>query len=109
MNNKNFQFTSILILRTEILLHSGTPFLDQLIVAITLINLFILGVVSNDVLTTKFIDGIFQGWVVLSDKLGSIEMARTLATQVRWEARVIDVQNGSDQRLLVCQKPFLKK
>ncbi|OIV94221.1 hypothetical protein TanjilG_09376 [Lupinus angustifolius] len=50
-----------------------------------------------------------EGWVILSDIMGAIEMARTLATQVRWEARVIDLQNGSDQRLLVCQKPFVKK
>jgi SAM-dependent methyltransferase len=50
-----------------------------------------------------------EGWVVLSDKLGVIEMARTLAARVRWEARVIDIQDGSDQRLLVCQKPLLKK
>jgi hypothetical protein len=50
-----------------------------------------------------------QGWIVLSDKVGAIEMGRTLATQIRWEARVIDLQNGSDQRLLVCQKPFVKK
>ncbi|KAE9607342.1 putative sarcosine/dimethylglycine N-methyltransferase [Lupinus albus] len=50
-----------------------------------------------------------EGWVILSDKMGAIEMARTLSTQVRWEARVIDLQNGSDQRLLVCQKPFVKR
>lgn len=50
-----------------------------------------------------------EGWVVLSDKMGTIELARMLATQIRWEARVIDLQNGSDQRLLVCQKPFLRK
>ncbi|KAK7307063.1 hypothetical protein VNO77_39790 [Canavalia gladiata] len=50
-----------------------------------------------------------EGWVILSDNMGTIEMARTLAAQVRWEARIIDLQNGSDQRLLVCQKPFLKK
>ncbi|CAN8266636.1 unnamed protein product [Cochlearia groenlandica] len=50
-----------------------------------------------------------EGWVVISDKLGVIEMARALAARVRWEARVIDLQDGSDQRLLVCQKPFLKK
>ncbi|XP_030956644.1 probable methyltransferase PMT5 [Quercus lobata] len=50
-----------------------------------------------------------EGWVVLSDKVGAIEMGRTLAAQIRWEARVIDLQNGSDQRLLVCQKPFVKK
>ncbi|XP_074295910.1 putative methyltransferase PMT5 isoform X1 [Silene latifolia] len=50
-----------------------------------------------------------EGWVVLSDNVGAIEMARTHAAQIRWEARVIDPQNGSDQRLLVCQKPFLRK
>lgn len=50
-----------------------------------------------------------EGWVVLKDKVGPIEKARMLATQIRWEARVIDFQNGSDQRLLVCQKPFVKK
>lgn len=50
-----------------------------------------------------------EGWVVLSDTLGPIEKARMIATQIRWEARVIDLQNGSDQRLLVCQKPFLRK
>uniref|UniRef100_A0A5B7AYR5 Methyltransferase n=1 Tax=Davidia involucrata TaxID=16924 RepID=A0A5B7AYR5_DAVIN len=50
-----------------------------------------------------------EGWVVLCDKLGPIEKVRALATQIRWEARVIDLQNGSDQRLLICQKPFVRK
>ncbi|RZB42132.1 putative methyltransferase PMT5 [Glycine soja] len=50
-----------------------------------------------------------EGWVILSDTIGAIEMARMLAAQVRWDARIIDLQNGSDQRLLVCQKPFVKK
>jgi hypothetical protein len=50
-----------------------------------------------------------EGWVVMSDKVGPIEKARMLARQIRWEARVIDLQNGSDQRLLVCQKPFIRK
>ncbi|OVA18893.1 putative S-adenosyl-L-methionine-dependent methyltransferase [Macleaya cordata] len=50
-----------------------------------------------------------EGWVVLRDKLQAIEKARSLATQIRWEARVIELQNDNDQRLLVCQKPFLKK
>ncbi|CAK9142403.1 unnamed protein product [Ilex paraguariensis] len=50
-----------------------------------------------------------EGWVILSDKLGPVEKARMLATQIRWEARVIDLQNGSDKRLLVCQKPFVRK
>ncbi|KAJ0494109.1 putative S-adenosyl-L-methionine-dependent methyltransferase [Helianthus annuus] len=50
-----------------------------------------------------------EGWVVLSDKLGPIEDARVITTQIRWEARVIDLENDSDQRLLVCQKPFVRK
>ncbi|XP_075506955.1 putative methyltransferase PMT5 [Primulina tabacum] len=50
-----------------------------------------------------------EGWVIISDKIGPIESARNLVTQLSWEARVIDLQNGSDQRLLVCQKPFLRK
>ncbi|XP_065860556.1 probable methyltransferase PMT5 [Euphorbia lathyris] len=50
-----------------------------------------------------------EGWIVLFDKLRVLEMARALATQMHWEARLIDLENGSDQRLLVCQKPFVKK
>ncbi|KAJ6726647.1 METHYLTRANSFERASE PMT4-RELATED [Salix purpurea] len=50
-----------------------------------------------------------EGWVIFSDKLGAIGMAQALAMQMHWEARVIDLDNGSDQRLLVCQKPFVKK
>lgn len=50
-----------------------------------------------------------EGWVVLRDKFQAIEKARSLATQIRWEARVIELQNDNDQRLLVCQKPFWKK
>ncbi|KAL7091273.1 hypothetical protein ACP275_12G095300 [Erythranthe tilingii] len=50
-----------------------------------------------------------EGWVIISDKVAPIETARTLVTQLRWEARVIDLQDGSDQRLLVCQKPFVRK
>lgn len=50
-----------------------------------------------------------EGWVVLCDKVQVIEKARSLATQVRWEARVIDLPKDHDQRLLVCQKPFLRK
>ncbi|CAA7399370.1 unnamed protein product [Spirodela intermedia] len=50
-----------------------------------------------------------EGWVVLHDGAQSIERGRTLATQVRWEARVIELSSDNTQRLLVCQKPFLKK
>ncbi|XP_047953567.1 probable methyltransferase PMT5 [Salvia hispanica] len=47
-----------------------------------------------------------EGWVVISDKIDLIEKARTVAARLHWEARVIDVDNGTDQRLLLCQKPF---
>ncbi|KAI9124818.1 hypothetical protein K1719_004145 [Acacia pycnantha] len=50
-----------------------------------------------------------EGWIILSDNKGAIEMARKLATQVHWEGRVIDLQEGSESLLLVCQKPFVKK
>ncbi|KAK6251909.1 hypothetical protein QUC31_013629 [Theobroma cacao] len=39
-----------------------------------------------------------EGWVVLSDKLGAIEWARAHATQIRWDARVIDLQNGPQDK-----------
>ncbi|XP_042498779.1 probable methyltransferase PMT5 [Macadamia integrifolia] len=50
-----------------------------------------------------------EGWIVLCDKVQAIEKARMLVTQIRWDARVIELQNDNDRRLLVCQKPFLKK
>ncbi|CAA6662947.1 unnamed protein product [Spirodela intermedia] len=43
------------------------------------------------------------------DRILRPERGRTLATQVRWEARVIELSSDNTQRLLVCQKPFLKK
>ncbi|MBA0843351.1 hypothetical protein Goarm_000548, partial [Gossypium armourianum] len=49
-----------------------------------------------------------EGWVVLSDKLGVIELARAHATQIRWDARVIDLQNGSDERLLCACKILVR-
>lgn len=50
-----------------------------------------------------------QGWVVLSDNLSTIQKARMFAIQLRWEARVIDLQNGSEQWLFIGQKPFTRK
>ncbi|XP_077212952.1 putative pectin methyltransferase QUA2 [Tasmannia lanceolata] len=50
-----------------------------------------------------------EGWVILRDTTSLIETARALATQMRWEARVVEIESNSDERLLVCQKPFIKK
>jgi hypothetical protein len=50
----------------------------------------------------------FQGWVLLRDEVQLIEDARVAATQIQWEARIIEVAGESNQRLLVCQKTFWK-
>ncbi|XP_020519162.1 probable methyltransferase PMT5 [Amborella trichopoda] len=50
-----------------------------------------------------------EGWVVICDKVQIIERARAITTQVRWDARMIELPSDNNQRLLVCQKPFLKK
>ncbi|KAF8377326.1 hypothetical protein HHK36_030702 [Tetracentron sinense] len=49
------------------------------------------------------------GWVILRDTASLIESARALSTPLRWDARVIEIESNSDERLLVCQKPFLKR
>ncbi|KAL2242230.1 probable pectin methyltransferase QUA2 [Sesamum indicum] len=50
-----------------------------------------------------------EGWVILKDTARLIEFARSLTTQLKWDARVVDIESNSDEKLLVCQKPFLKK
>ena len=50
-----------------------------------------------------------QGWVIIRDTVQMVEAARALTTQLKWEARVIEVESSSDQRLLICQKPFTKR
>ncbi|KAL5982227.1 hypothetical protein ACLOJK_016297 [Asimina triloba] len=50
-----------------------------------------------------------EGWVILHDSAPQIEAARALASQLRWEARMVEIESNSDDRLLICQKPFIKK
>ena len=50
-----------------------------------------------------------QGWVIIRDTAQLVEAARALTTQLKWEARVIEVESSSEQRLLVCQKPITKR
>eukprot|EP01018_Ginkgo_biloba_P006206 Gb_33593 [translate_table: standard] len=50
-----------------------------------------------------------EGWVVLRDKVQLIEEARAITAQMRWDARVVELEGDNEQRLLVCQKLFLKK
>ncbi|KAH0919180.1 hypothetical protein HID58_026840 [Brassica napus] len=50
-----------------------------------------------------------EGWVIIRDTAQLVEAARALTTQLKWEARVIEVESSSEQRLLVCQKPITKR
>ncbi|KAG0477960.1 hypothetical protein HPP92_012679 [Vanilla planifolia] len=50
-----------------------------------------------------------EGWVIIHDSTPLIEALRSVATQLRWEARVVDLEANKDERLLVCQKPFFRK
>ncbi|KAK4483945.1 hypothetical protein RD792_011154 [Penstemon davidsonii] len=50
-----------------------------------------------------------EGWVILRDSAPLIEFARSLTTNLKWDARVVEIESNSDERLLICQKPFLKR
>ncbi|GLT44872.1 hypothetical protein SLA2020_187460 [Shorea laevis] len=50
-----------------------------------------------------------EGWVIIRDTAPHVESARALITRLKWDARVIEVDSSSDERLLVCQKPFFKR
>ncbi|KAK1301986.1 putative pectin methyltransferase QUA2 [Acorus calamus] len=50
-----------------------------------------------------------EGWVILRDRTPLIEAIRSVTTQLRWDARIVELENNNDERLLVCQKPFFKK
>ncbi|XP_043719785.1 probable pectin methyltransferase QUA2 [Telopea speciosissima] len=50
-----------------------------------------------------------EGWVIFRDTAPLIESARAITTQLKWDARVVEIESNSDERLLVCQKPLFKK
>ncbi|KAK2984858.1 hypothetical protein RJ640_006607 [Escallonia rubra] len=50
-----------------------------------------------------------EGWVILRDTVAHIESARTLTARLKWDARVVEIESNSDERLLICQKPFFKR
>ncbi|XP_047082555.1 probable pectin methyltransferase QUA2 [Lolium rigidum] len=50
-----------------------------------------------------------EGWIMIRDTAPLIEAARSVAAQLRWDARILDLDIASDEKLLVCQKPFLRK
>uniref|UniRef100_A0ACD5ZLM9 Uncharacterized protein n=1 Tax=Avena sativa TaxID=4498 RepID=A0ACD5ZLM9_AVESA len=50
-----------------------------------------------------------EGWIMIRDTAPLIEAARSVAAQLRWDARILDLDIASDEKLLICQKPFLRK
>ncbi|KAJ9146445.1 hypothetical protein P3X46_028712 [Hevea brasiliensis] len=50
-----------------------------------------------------------EGWVIIHDAAPLIELARALTTRLKWDARVVEIESNSDERLLICQKPFFKR
>ncbi|KAM7514562.1 hypothetical protein LguiA_004145 [Lonicera macranthoides] len=50
-----------------------------------------------------------EGWVILRDTATLIESARALATRLKWDARVVEIESNGDDRLLICQKPLFKR
>ncbi|KAJ6938115.1 pectin methyltransferase QUA2 [Populus alba x Populus x berolinensis] len=50
-----------------------------------------------------------EGWVIIRDTAPLVESARMLTTRLKWDARVIEIESNSDDRLLICQKPFFKR
>ncbi|OUZ99630.1 putative S-adenosyl-L-methionine-dependent methyltransferase [Macleaya cordata] len=50
-----------------------------------------------------------EGWVLFRDTASLVGTARALATHLRWDARVVEIESNSDEKLLICQKPFFKR
>ncbi|KAJ7958995.1 S-adenosyl-L-methionine-dependent methyltransferases superfamily protein [Quillaja saponaria] len=50
-----------------------------------------------------------EGWVIIRDTAALVESARALTAQLKWDARVIEIESDSDEKLLICQKPFFKR
>lgn len=50
-----------------------------------------------------------EGWVILRDVASLIEAVRPLTTRLKWDTRMMGLDGNTDDKLLVCQKPFFKK
>ncbi|PON50355.1 putative pectin methyltransferase QUA [Trema orientale] len=50
-----------------------------------------------------------EGWVIIHDRAHLIDTARALTTGLKWDARVIEMESNSEEKLLICQKPFFKR
>ncbi|GAB4845034.1 Probable pectin methyltransferase qua2 [Ancistrocladus abbreviatus] len=50
-----------------------------------------------------------EGWVIVRDAATLIESARALTARLKWDARVMEIESSNEERLLVCQKPFIRR
>ncbi|CAA6665016.1 unnamed protein product [Spirodela intermedia] len=50
-----------------------------------------------------------EGWVILRDTASLIEETRSVTSLMKWDARMMETDVNSDERLLLCQKPFIRK
>ncbi|PKA60517.1 putative pectin methyltransferase QUA2 [Apostasia shenzhenica] len=50
-----------------------------------------------------------EGWVILQDSTNLVEAVRSLTAQLKWDARMIEIEGNKEERLLICQKPFFRK
>ncbi|CAN1331829.1 Probable pectin methyltransferase QUA2 [Linum perenne] len=50
-----------------------------------------------------------EGWMIIRDTSTHIESARGLTARLKWDARVVDIESNSEEKLLVCQKPYIKR
>lgn len=46
--------------------------------------------------------------MIIRDTVPLIELARVHAARLKWDARVVEVES-SDEKLLICQKPFSRR
>lgn len=50
-----------------------------------------------------------QGWVILRDSAPLVDLARGVTGRLKWDARVVEIENNSEEALLICQKPSVKR
>ncbi|KAG1342345.1 putative pectin methyltransferase QUA2 [Cocos nucifera] len=50
-----------------------------------------------------------EGWVILHDAAPLIQAARSVIAQLKWDMRMMELNDNSDEKLLICQKPFFMK
>ncbi|CAN1345807.1 Probable pectin methyltransferase QUA2 [Linum perenne] len=50
-----------------------------------------------------------EGWLILRDSAALIESSRARTAQLKWDARVVDIDSNSEEKLLICQKPFIRR